>query len=113
MNRFTLTALISVILSTLSQVLLKISSSEVKKSFIYEYLNIKVIVAYGISFLCMFMMVYAFKGMDYKHGAVIESLAYLFIMLFGGVILKEKITPKRVIGNCIIIIGVLIFNMGK
>jgi len=98
-----------VILSSLAQVLLKKSSSEKKRHFIFEYINAKVIVSYGVLFVCMLLAIYAFTGMYYRYGAVIESLAFLLIMVFSKVFLKEKITRRRVIGNCIIVLGVIVF----
>ena len=104
-------AMMSVVFSSLAQILLKKSSGESKKHWIFDYLNVKVFVAYGIIFICMFMMIYAFTGMYYRYGVIIESLSYLLIMIFSGFFLKEKITRKRIIGNCIIVLGVLIFTI--
>jgi len=104
-------ALLSVVLSSLSQVLLKKSSNEEKSHWIFEYLNFKVIMAYGTIFVCMFLMIFAFTGMYYRNGAVIESLAYLLIMVFSRIFLGEKITKRRVIGNLIIVIGVIVFTL--
>jgi len=106
-----LVAFAAVVLSCLAQILLKKSSGEKKKHFIFDYLNLKVIASYGIIFICMLLTIYAFTGMYYRYGAVIESLAYLLIMLFSRMFLKEKITRRRVIGNCIIVLGVIIFTI--
>jgi drug/metabolite transporter (DMT)-like permease len=102
-------ALVSVVLSSLSQVLLKKSSGEKKKHRLFDYLNPKVLIAYGTILICMFLMIFAFTGMYYRYGAVIESLAYLLIMVFSRIFLGEKITKRRVIGNLIIVAGVIIF----
>jgi drug/metabolite transporter (DMT)-like permease len=110
-NKHVAVALLSVVLSSLAQILLKKSSGEVKKHWVFDYLNIKVSVAYGIIFVCMFMMIYAFRSIHYKYGVVIESLSYLIIMVFSRFLLKEEITIKRLIGNCIIVLGVLIFTI--
>lgn len=111
LNSYVGVALFSVLLSSLSQVLLKKSSGEAKKHWIFDYLNPKVIVAYGTIFVCMLLMIYAFTGMSYRYGEVIGSLAYLLIMIFSRIFLKEKITKRRVIGNLIIVAGVLIFTV--
>jgi len=111
MSTYVAVALVSVVISSLAQILLKKSSSEQRKHFIFDYLNIKVITAYGMIFLCMILMIYAFTGMYYRYGAVIESLAYLLIMLFSRIFLGEKITRRRVLGNCVIVLGVIIFTI--
>ena len=66
--------------------------------------------AYGITFICMVLMIIAYKGMPFKYGAIIESLGYLYIMVLGRIFLGEKLTAKRVIGNLIIVCGVVVFN---
>jgi len=104
-------AFFSVVLSSLSQVLLKKSSSETKKHWVFEYLNPKVVVAYCTIFVCMLLTIFAFTGMYYRYGAVIESLAYLLIMMFSRFFMEEKITKRRVLGNLIIVLGVIIFTV--
>lgn len=103
-------AVFSGVLSAFSQVLLKKSSGIQRDSKIKEYLNPYVISAYGITFICMVLMIIAYKGMPFKYGAVIESLGYLYIMILGRIFFGEKLTAKRVIGNLIIVCGVVVFN---
>lgn len=102
--------MVSLLLSALSQVLLKKSSNEKKKSLIHEYLNVKVITAYIIYFIVALIVIYAYTGIEYRLGTALGALSYLILMLCGKFFFKEKLTPRRVIGNCIIIIGVIIFS---
>ena len=110
MDKYVAIAVFSGVLSALSQVLLKKSSGIQRDSKIKEYLNPYVISAYGITFICMVLMIIAYKGMPFKYGAVIESLGYLYIMILGRIFFGEKLTAKRVIGNLIIVCGVVVFN---
>ena len=110
MDKYVAIAVFSGVLSALSQVLLKKSSGIQRDSKIKEYLNPYVISAYGITFICMVLMIIAYKGMPFKYGAIIESLGYLYIMVLGRIFFKEKLTAKRVIGNLIIVCGVVVFN---
>ena len=70
--------IISVAVASVSQIFLKISASEQHESMIKEYLNIKVIVGYGMMVLSTILTVLAFKGLDYKNGPIIESIGYIF-----------------------------------
>ena len=45
-----------------------------------------------------------------KYGTVIDAFSYVFVMILSYVILKEKFTKGRVIGNLIIIAGILIYT---
>ncbi len=46
-----------------------------------------------------------------KYGAVIDSFAYVFVLLMSWLILKEKITKGKLIGNMIIIAGIIIYTI--
>ena len=54
MNIYLLVLFVATIFSAFSQVLLKQSARMEHKSWIYEYLNWRVITAYGISFAVLF-----------------------------------------------------------
>ena len=111
MTKYILLAIFSGVISSLSQILLKKSAQEQKSSRLGEYLNWKVIVAYGITFSCMLLMIIVYKGIPYKLGPVLESLTYFYIMVFGRLFLGEKVTKRKVIGNLIIAAGVVVFSM--
>jgi small multidrug resistance pump len=49
------------------------------------------------------------KGVPYKNEPIIESLGYIFVMILSNRILKEKITKKKLIGNLLILIGIIIY----
>ena len=66
--------------SAISQVLLKQSAGRTYKSVIYEYLNWRVIVAYGISFSVLLLNTYAYTVVPMKYGAVIDTFTYVFVM---------------------------------
>lgn len=113
MIKYYLIAIFSGMLSSFSQILLKKSAQKEKESVIKEYLNLYVISGYAITALCMVLTIIAFKGMPFKYGAVLESLTYLYIMVLSKMLLGEKLTKKKVIGNIIIVIGVIIFSLGR
>ena len=97
--------------SAISQVLLKQSAGKTYKSVIYEYLNWRVIVAYGISFSTLLLNTYAFTVVDMKYGAVIDTFSYVFVMVLSWLILKEHLTKGQLIGNLIIITGIFVYTL--
>lgn len=113
MAKYFLIAILSGILSSFSQILLKKSAQKKKKSIWGEYLNPYVILGYAITVTCMFLMVIAYRGIPFKYGAVLESLVYLYIMVLSRMFLNEKLTKKKIAGNIIIVVGVIIFSLGK
>lgn len=113
MVKYFVIVFVSGILSSFSQILLK-KSAEIKRTNILgEYLNPCVIAGYAITVICMLLMVLAYRGIPFKYGAVLESLVYLYIMILSRLLLKEKLTKKKIAGNIIIVIGVIIFSLGK
>ncbi len=102
---------IATIFSAFSQVLLKQSARREHRSWIYEYLNWRVITAYGIAFAVLFANTWAYTGVDMRFGPVIDTFTYVFVMIFSFVLLKEHFTKGQLIGNLIIIAGVLIYTL--
>ena len=101
MNKYMAILFIATIFSASSQVLLKVSAKEEHKSWIHEYLNWKVILAYGIFFGVLLANTYAYTKVELKYGPVIDTFT----------LLREKCTKGQLIGNLIIIAGVLIYTL--
>lgn len=100
----------AVIVSAFSQVLLKKSAQKTYASVLREYLNPYVIIGYGMMALTTILTVLAYgTGLDYKNGPVIESLGYVLIMFLSLAFFGEKITAKKIVGNSLVIIGIIIF----
>lgn len=109
MNSYVILLIASVLIASCSQIILKKSASKEYSSIIREYLNVRVIVGYGMMFISTILTIFAFKGLDYKNGPIIESLGYIFIMFLSRIFLKEKITKKKIIGNSLILLGIIVF----
>ena len=101
------------LISSVSQVILKTSANKEHTSIVKEYLNLRVITAYGMFFASTFMTMFAMRVVPYSFSPMLESTSYIFIPLFGVLILKEKISRRRILGICIILIGMLIFALAK
>ena len=102
---------LAVIVSSASQMLLKKGATVKYDSVIREYLNPWVISGYGLMILSTLCVIFAYRGVAYKNGAIIESLGYLLIMFLSRIFFGEKITKKKLIGNLIILAGVLVFYL--
>lgn len=91
--------------------LLKQGASKKYDSVVREYLNPWVISGYALMILSTLCIIYAYRGVAYKNGAIIESLGYLLIMILSRLLFREKITKKKLVGNLIILAGVLVFYL--
>ena len=94
-----------------SQVLMKQSAQIEHKNWIYEYLNWRVILAYGIAFSVLMVNTYAYTEVELKYASIIDTFSYVNVMVFSYLILKEQFTRTQLIGNLIIIAGILVYTL--
>ncbi len=111
MIKYIVVGIISVVLSCVSQMLLKVSANKKWNTRVREYLNMFVISAYFLLGACMLLTIYMYRGMEFKYGAIIESLSYVIIMIMGKLFFDEPFTQKKILGNVLIILGIFIFNI--
>lgn len=100
--------LFSVFISSVSQIVLKLSANEKHENSIKEYLNPRVIIAYGIFFLSSLLTILAYRGVPLSLGPVLETTGYIWVTVLGYFILKEKVNKKKLIGLLVIIAGIII-----
>lgn len=103
--------LVSVFISAVSQVMLKLSANREHGSAVREYMNPLVIGAYAIFVLSTLMTVYAYKEVPLSLGPVLESTSYLYVTAFGALIFKEKVTPKKLVALALIVGGICVFAL--
>lgn len=96
------------LISAVSQILLKTAARKEYSSWIYEYLNVRVIVAYVIFFAATLITVYCYKVLDLSLGAMLEASGYVFVTILGRLILKERVTMQKLAGMALVILGVII-----
>ena len=94
-----------------SQVLMKQSAQIEHKNWIYEYLNWRLILAYGIAFSVLMVNTYAYTEVEIKYASIIDTFSYVNVMVFSYLILKEQFTRTQLIGNLIIIAGILVYTL--
>ena len=109
MNKYMILMLICTMFSAVSQILLKQSANEEHASALREYLNWRVIVAYLIFGSVLLLNTYT--QVDLKYGPVLDTFTYVFVLLLSFGVLKEKVSKGKLIGNLIIILGVLVYTL--
>lgn len=111
LEKYIIVWIISVLISSVAQVMLKAEADKKHESRLKEYLNPMVITAYGIFFLSTFLTMYALKYVPLTYSPIIEPLSYIFVPVIGILVLKEKISKRRVLGIAIMFVGIVIFSM--
>ncbi len=100
--------LFSVFISSVSQILLKSSAKQQYEKSWKDYLNWKVIVAYGIFFLSSLLTVFAYRYVPLSMGPILEASGYLFVAVLGYFILKERIGKRKWLGLSLILAGIVV-----
>lgn len=108
MIKYIFVYIVSVFISSISQILLKISANKQHDSIIKEYLNPCVIIAYGIFFCSSLLTIYAYKAVPLSMGPIIESAGYIFVAFLGYVFLKEQLNKRKKLGILCILAGIAI-----
>ena len=103
--------LISVMVSSVSQILLKISAGKQYPSRIREYLNPYVIIGYGLFFGCTLISMFALKVVPLSMAPVLEATGYIFVALLSFLFLKERLTLKQLLGMALILIGIAVYSL--
>lgn len=111
MIKYIVIFLFSVFISSISQILLKISTYDQYDSIIKEYLNPKVIVSYGIFFCSSFLTIYAYKYVPLSMGPILESSGYIYVSILSYLCLKESIGKYKIMGMICILIGIIISSI--
>ena len=104
--------LLGTFISSVSQVILKKAAQKTYPSRLAEYLNFPVIFAYSLFVLTTFMCIFAYRVVPLSFGPVLESTSYLYVTLFGVLIFKEKITPKKMLALLLIVAGIAVYAFG-
>lgn len=101
--------LLATFITAVSQIILKVSARSTSRTGLSQYLNPLVLGAYILLFGATGLSVYAYRGIGYKFGAMLGVFAYVWVMLLGCLLLKEPVTMRKVLGNVLIVAGVIVF----
>jgi len=78
---------------------------------VYNLKNKHLLTSIFLFLLVPVLSVITMRVIDFSDFYSFTALSYFFIMLFSWKILKEDIDRLRIIGNLLVIAGVIIFNL--
>ncbi len=103
--------LLSVLIASFSQILLKKSAEKTYSSLLREYMNFYVICGYGMMFLSMFLTIIAYAGMEFTNVQIVEATGYVMVLVLSYFFFKEKITKRKVLGMIFIFAGIAVYYL--
>ena len=104
--------LIGVLISAVSQVMLKKAAMQTYASPIREYLNPLVIFAYVLFVGTTLLSILAYRGIPLSMGPVLEATSYLYVTFFGVTVFHEKLGRKKVLALVLILAGIGVYALG-
>lgn len=110
-NSFLGLALLSVVIASFSQVLLKMGAGKIYPSKIREYINFYVITAYGMLFISMILTIVAYKHLSYLSVPVVEAVGYVLVPVLSYLVFHEKFTKQKIVGILFILAGIMIYYL--
>lgn len=97
-----------VLVSSFAQILLK-KSADRGYSGLRIFLNPETVIGYAIFLSVTFVIVLLYRYIELSAGTLIDSLGYVFITVLSSLILKERLTKKRILGISLILLGVTVY----
>lgn len=81
------------------------------EKLIREYINVRVITAYGMFFFSSLLSVLAYKYVPLSFGPILGAAEYVFIAILSRLILKEHINHRKIFGLAVIIAGIVVYSV--
>jgi drug/metabolite transporter (DMT)-like permease len=111
MIKYYLAALLGVLLTAVSQVLLKMGARRAGSEAWRLYLNCYTPGAYFILALVTLLNLYAFREVPLKAAVALLPLTLLLVAFFSFWLLRERLTRKQAWGAVLIMLGLTIFSL--
>jgi small multidrug resistance pump len=82
-----------------------------KRGAVYNIKNLNLYFAVALFLLVTILSILVMRFMEFSVFYSFTALNYMFIMFFSWKMFKEKFDRFRIIGNVLVIIGVIVFNL--
>ena len=83
------------------------------KVLLAEYLNPFTIFAYAVFIIATLLTIVSYTEVPLSMAPILGASEYFFVAALSRCVLKEKISPQKAIGLCVIVIGILVYSMEK
>lgn len=97
-------------IAVVAQLFLKTEADAEHKSFLSKFLNIRVILSYGIMMVSMLLNVVAQQQVSLKVYPIMDASGFLWVPLLSFIFLKEKISKRRLLAIGLVFIGIIVFS---
>ena len=103
--------LISVFISSISQIILKTAANRTYSSRIREYLNARVIISYAMFLGSTLLTMFALRHVPLSLQPILESTSYIYVFVMGYFLLKERFSKRKLLGLALILLGIFVYSV--
>ncbi len=105
-------AFVAVFVAATSQILLKTqANTSGVQSFLKKFLNLRVILSYGLLFLSLALNQVALIHVPASTMPFITATSFIWIFLFSAIFLKERPSKRKILGLVLILAGIAIARL--
>lgn len=101
-------AVASVLVASVGQILMKMEANQEHTGFWSRYLNFRVIFAYVLMVVSLFLNALALRGLPLSVLPCITSTSFIWIIFLSAIVFHEKPTRKKVMGALLIVLGIIV-----
>ena len=99
-----------IVLTALSQVLLKAGARN-KKKVLHSFLNPGTLAGYSLFLVVTLLNVFAMKKIPLRTMTAASSITYVLTLVLGYRLLQERVSARMVAGVALIVIGVVVYSL--
>ncbi len=110
-KNYVILLLVSVFISSVSQIILKTAANKTYESTLKEYLNFRVIFSYVLFFLSTILTMLALRKVPLSMQPILESTSYIYVSVMGYFLLKERFTKRKLLGLALILLGIVVYSV--
>ena len=106
-----LMVLAATLIASISQILLKHSANADHKSRCAEYLNIFVVLGYGLLLATTVINVFALRSIPLSMAVALDASGQVFVPILSYLFLHECPNWRKILGMATIIVGICMFSI--
>ncbi len=98
-------ALLIILSTTIGQILLKKGALAMVRPIVLRY----ILFGYLFFILAVFFSYFLLKSIPMKYYTVVMSINYIAVLFGAYLFLGEKLNKKKIIGTCLVAVGIIVF----
>ena len=100
---------VAIILTSISQVLLRAGAKGKTSAQSASFLNPKILFGYLLFFVVVLLMIYSMQEISLRTASALNSVTYILVPLMAHKFVNDPIDTRIILGSLTIIVGIVVF----